>query len=776
MESDDASRSQDLAGTPRYMAPERFEGWSDRRSDVYALGLTLYEMATLSPAFPARDRAQLIHQILHEDPTHPRRLDRRIPHDLETIIRKAMAREPAERYRSADELAEDLENFLAHRPIRARRNTLTERAWKWCRRKPALAGLWLVLALGLAGTSWQWWRAERSLKRTNRMAMGLALDQALAFCQQGEPARGMLQMVELLRSAPSSAPEYEHAIRANLTAWARRIPRPIAMRRLIGRPSWITASVIPDYRLTIRENTALVIGDRGIQVWDLDRLEPKVNLLAGGRHSVSVALCPDARVAITAADDGTVETWDVETCALLGPRMTCSENSSSSEASGSPIMTFLSPDGKIAARVVGPETVRFWDSATGAPIGELLRLGSPFLCAAFSPDGKAFATIGTTYQLWETATGMRLVSRSFPQEKPLWGTLAFRPDGKVLATGSRENSRARNSSAQLWDVATGLAVGDLSTYSRNICSICFSSDGRLLGTIDDQGTNCWWDAAIFRPVCEPFWDFRTLNYACAAFLEDGKCYFSFDSYIYTSENNTSNYIIKWIIPNNSEGDPVPGFELNARLLTVRTPDGKLTVTGSNDGTVVVRDAMSQIPTGPEMRHRDAVQAVAISADGQTLVTGSADTTARLWDLRSGRSIGRPLAHRGPVRSVAFRGDGKVVATGSDDGTARLWDAATGTAIGLPLTHLAPVEVVAFDDDGSLLTRGPDRIVRRWKLPEAAKGDLDRLLLWIQALTGAELTPEGVIRKIPSQQLNDHRLTKTWSAIVSAREQGVPPEP
>ncbi len=235
VESDDASRSQDLAGTPRYMAPERFEGWSDRRSDVYALGLTLYEMATLSPAFPAHDRAQLIHQILHEDPTHPRRLDRRIPHDLETIIRKAMAREPAERYRSADELAEDLENFLAHRPIRARRNTLTERAWKWCRRKPALAGLWLVLALGLAGTSWQWWRAERSLKRTNRMAMGLALDQALAFCQQGEPARGMLQMVELLRSAPSSAPEYEHAIRANLTAWARRIPRPIAMRRLIGR-------------------------------------------------------------------------------------------------------------------------------------------------------------------------------------------------------------------------------------------------------------------------------------------------------------------------------------------------------------------------------------------------------------------------------------------------------------------------------------------------------------------------------------------------------------
>ena len=91
-----------------------------------------------------------------------------------------------------------------------------------------------MLALGLAGTSWQWWRAERSLSSTNRMAMGLALDRALAFCQQGEPARGMLQMASCSARHRLQRLSTSIAIRANLTAWARRVPRPAGMRRLAG--------------------------------------------------------------------------------------------------------------------------------------------------------------------------------------------------------------------------------------------------------------------------------------------------------------------------------------------------------------------------------------------------------------------------------------------------------------------------------------------------------------------------------------------------------------
>ena len=121
--TDELTGPGDLLGTLRYMAPERFQGQADPRSDVYSLGLTLYEMVTLRPAFAAAERAQLIERMLHAEPPRPRQLDGRIPRDLETLILKAIAKEPARRYQTAGELAADLQRFLADRPIQARRST-----------------------------------------------------------------------------------------------------------------------------------------------------------------------------------------------------------------------------------------------------------------------------------------------------------------------------------------------------------------------------------------------------------------------------------------------------------------------------------------------------------------------------------------------------------------------------------------------------------------------------------------------------------------------------
>src|SRR5262249_6791762 len=119
-EGDGLTHTGDIIGTLRYMAPERFRGWSDPRSDVYSLGLTLYEMLLLRPAFDTPDRLELIRRITHEEPARPRQLDRRIPRDLETIVLKAIDREPSRRYPSADELAADLRRFLDYEAIKAR--------------------------------------------------------------------------------------------------------------------------------------------------------------------------------------------------------------------------------------------------------------------------------------------------------------------------------------------------------------------------------------------------------------------------------------------------------------------------------------------------------------------------------------------------------------------------------------------------------------------------------------------------------------------------------
>jgi serine/threonine protein kinase/WD40 repeat protein/Tfp pilus assembly protein PilF len=146
--SDDAlTQTGDLVGTFRYMAPERFQGRGDARADIYALGLTLYELLALRPAFESPDRLRLMEQVKEQEPPRPRTLDPRIPRDLETIVIKAIEKEPKRRYQSAEEMSEDLRRFLAGEPIKARRTGELERLRLWCRRKPAVAGLTAVVLL-----------------------------------------------------------------------------------------------------------------------------------------------------------------------------------------------------------------------------------------------------------------------------------------------------------------------------------------------------------------------------------------------------------------------------------------------------------------------------------------------------------------------------------------------------------------------------------------------------------------------------------------------------
>lgn len=152
-EGDDLSHSRELVGTLRYMAPERFRGVSDRRGDIYALGATLYEMLALQAAFSDRDPVQLIDRITHEAPPSLRQLDRQVPRDLETIVSKAMAREPRDRYAGADELADELRRFVEGRPIRSRPVPAYERLWRWGRRNPwlfSMAAACALLAVTLA--------------------------------------------------------------------------------------------------------------------------------------------------------------------------------------------------------------------------------------------------------------------------------------------------------------------------------------------------------------------------------------------------------------------------------------------------------------------------------------------------------------------------------------------------------------------------------------------------------------------------------------------------
>ncbi len=118
----------DILGTLRYMPPEAFDGRTDRRSDVYSLGLTLYELLAFKPAYSERDRHKLIKQVTTEEPPALDKLNPAILRDLVTIVRKAIERDPAHRYSSAGDLAADLHRFIEDEPIHARRTSVLERS------------------------------------------------------------------------------------------------------------------------------------------------------------------------------------------------------------------------------------------------------------------------------------------------------------------------------------------------------------------------------------------------------------------------------------------------------------------------------------------------------------------------------------------------------------------------------------------------------------------------------------------------------------------------
>jgi serine/threonine protein kinase/Flp pilus assembly protein TadD len=187
----DLTRTGHIFGTLRYLAPERFQGQADIRSDVYAVGLTLYEALALRPAFDDRGQAQLMHQITTVEPSRLDGLNPHLPRDLVTVVHKAMAKDPSDRYQTAGALAEDLNRFLEDRPIAARRLSVLEHGWRWCRRNPGMTGLLAaLLALILLVTGGTVFLVQQHAKRQTEMArneealreeVGAALAQAASL-------------------------------------------------------------------------------------------------------------------------------------------------------------------------------------------------------------------------------------------------------------------------------------------------------------------------------------------------------------------------------------------------------------------------------------------------------------------------------------------------------------------------------------------------------------------------------------------------------------------
>jgi hypothetical protein len=433
-----------IVGTPSYMAPEQTAGQSKEvgpATDAYALGAILYEALTGRPPFRAASPLETLEQVRRQEPVSVRQVQPKVPKDLEIICQKCLQKDPVKRYASAAVLAEDLERFLAGKPIQARPVGQVERLGRWCRRNPMVASLTTAVFLLLAAVA-------------GVASVGYVLTR-LAFNSEAKQ-----------RTAAETAEENTRR------QW-------YAAKLSLMQKVWDGSQVAP-LRALLAETEAYP--DRGFERYYWQRLcHLDQHTLIGHRAVVSaVSWSPDGNRLATASWDGTTKVWEAtggrELFTLKGH--TTMVNTVS-----------WSPDGKRLVTAGNDATAWVWDGVSGQELLPFKGHTRPVWSVSWSPDGKWLATGSDdgTAKVWETASGRELITLKGHRD---WvQSVSWSPDGKRLATGSYDGT------AKVWNAADSRELYTIKPHTARIQSVSWSPDGKRLATGILDGTAKVWDAA-----------------------------------------------------------------------------------------------------------------------------------------------------------------------------------------------------------------------------------------------------------------------------------------
>jgi eukaryotic-like serine/threonine-protein kinase len=709
MDSQDLTHTGDVLGTLRYMAPEQFDGKSDSSSDQYALGLTLYEMLVLRPAFDQKDRQQLVKEVTTGTPPRLRTLEPRIPRDLETIIHKAIERDPAHRYRSAQDLADDLQRFLDGEPILARRPTVVDRLVKWARRHRTLvlgttASTLVVLLVSLVVLGKSNAEVRRTLEQRDQAVT--ELDQAVAelkwsayrhnvaLAQREWQSNDMRSTEEALQRCRPEYRGWEWRYVSNLLhldAWTIDSHKGEALGMALSPDSRHIAIVSSDgyvrawdvqtkerlfaIRLAGNERTDIATGElhgntldfssdgRQIAVGCLDGTLTLLNTRNGtviettANHAgFTTAVCysPDGRKLVTGGrTDGRIRIWDVED--LQREPLTFRGNSSQV------VSVVFSPDGAqvlsthLAGRIV------LWDAAAGRKIREFERSHIHTVhSACFHPDGERFVTAGLdgTLKVWHINDAAPL--STFSGHSGFVRSAAVSPDGRLLASASEDRT------VRIWDLATGRTVETLRGHKGFVLMAEFSHDGAFLCTTSDDGTvKMWRMPNSNRPlvVSENSW-FKPAS----AFHPDGRrIAVAVKSRLEIRDTATSERLITLSSPGDFEG-PV--------RVVAFSRDGRRFAFGSlKSGTVYVCDAETGTTLVKFKADSEQINSLCFTASSDQLVWAGNDGSIRISDAATGDEVFRVQA-TSPVYAVTADPKARLIAYASMDGLLTIVDTRT----------------------------------------------------------------------------------------------------
>jgi WD40 repeat protein len=706
-----------VIGTPAYMPPEQARGEVvDERADVYALGALLYHVLAGRPPYEGTDSAAILSAVLGGVPEPLARRQPGVPRDLATIVAKAMARDPAARYPSARELADDLRRFQTGQLVTARAYSRISLLTRWMRRHaaPVAVGLVALVVLAVTGVlSVRRILREKGIADAQRNVAEARADELVLTHARSWLDRDPTTALAWLKSYPATA---EHQ------AEARDIARDAASRGVARHVLRGHHDLVENAGFSPDGTRFVTAGLDGVaNVWDV----------ASGRLAQVVGVSQRAAAMFSFSSDSR---WLAVTTS--GPEITVTDLHGTTRVlaghEDSAGRTVFQPGSHVLFSNGYDGTIRRWDLDEAAPAGTIIGRDSRLVALQVSSDGKTLA--GFNHQglvaCWDVATGTR---RTLPGAAGQSNAIQLAPDGRSLAVGGADGSvrlwnldddQVRNftghtadvfalafapdgrhlasvgkdRTVRVWDVATGEATVLLG-HQDVIHAVAYAPGGRLLATAStDRSVRLWEVASGYSQ--------ELLGHTGAvhllAFTHDGRTLAS------VADDGTARL---WTV--DAEGDDVQRGSGHYVAHAVFARDGQKVALADSSGEVWLWDLAARTRrsfTG----HETTVNRTLFTPDGRELISSSFDHTVRRWDLATG--VGHVISQHDAITwMIVLSPDGRELAIGDDRGIVRTIELATGRTRDLT-GHQAGVYGLAYAPDGaSLASASVDHTVRLWDL-------------------------------------------------------------